>query len=125
MYNFGGIFYMNTNMLREIFKSEIVYFQPLKVIEKNLWHSYISILGIYNDSKRSRLELSYVALKNLEILTKVLEINFMAGGSQMKCDVMYGFWQKSLQSVVFCYLLSSDVLPLISKGWSANNFCHA
>ena len=84
MYNFWGIFYMNTNMLREIFKSEIVYFQPLKVIDKNLWHSYISILGIYNDSKRSRLELSYVALKNLEILTKVLEINFMAGGSQMK-----------------------------------------
>ena len=75
---------MNTNMLREIFKSDIVYYQPLKVIEKKLWHSYISILGIYNDSKRSRLELSYVALKNLEVLTKVLEINFMAGGFQVE-----------------------------------------
>ena len=115
VYNFWGIFYMNTNMLREICKSEIVYFQPLKVIEKNLWRSYISILGIYNDSKWSRLELSYFALKNLEILTKVLEINFMAGGSQMKCDVMYGFWQKSLQSVVVCYLLSSDVYITFNK----------
>ena len=52
----------------------------MKVIEKNLWHSYISIFGIYIDSKQSRLELRYAALKNLEILTKVLEINFMAGG---------------------------------------------
>ena len=84
MYNFWGIFYTNTNMLREIFKSEIVHFQPLKVIEKNLWHSFISILGIYIYSKRIRLELSYVALKNLGILTEVLEIIFMAGDSQMK-----------------------------------------
>ena len=53
----------------------------VKVVEKNLWHSYISIFGIYNDSKRSRLELRYIAMKNLEILTKILGINFMAGGS--------------------------------------------
>ena len=95
----------------------------VKVIEKNLWHSYISIFGIYNDSKQSHLELSYVALKNLEILTKVLEINFMAGGFSdevrrhiwYECPNWTKFWQKSLQSMVFCYFLSPDVLPLISK----------
>ena len=47
-------------MLMEISKYEIVSFQPLKAIEKNLWQSFISILGIYNDSKRSRLELSCI-----------------------------------------------------------------
>ena len=78
---------MNTNILRETFKSEIVYFQPLKVVDKNLWHSYISVLGIYNDSKPSRLELSYVALKNLEVLNKVLEINFMAALMKKLTDV--------------------------------------
>ena len=80
------------------------------VIEKNLWHSYISIFGIYSDSKPSRLELSYVAMKNLKILTKVLEINFMAGGFSDEVRR-----QKSLQSMVFCYLLSSDVYITFNK----------
>ena len=81
----------------------------VKVIEKNLWHSYISIFGIYNDSKPSRLELSYVALENLEILTKVLEINFMAGefSDEVRRHVWYECpnWILAKKSTVNGFLL--------------------
>ena len=80
----------------------------MKVTEKSLWRSYNSIVGIYNDSKRRRLELSYAALKNLEVLTKVIEINFMAAGFSDEVRLHRWILAKNLQSMVFCYLLLSD-----------------
>ena len=56
----------------------------------------------------------------------------MAGGEfsdEMRHHVWYECpnWIFAKNSRVSGFLLfaSSDVLPLISKGWLANNFCHA